>query len=179
MTIFRRKPNPAEAADEQNAGPRGLPMDAMTGLGLAAAAVGWVLLILALLLSDAMLRAGSLVAIISLRSDIVTVAQTAILSGFALAAVGSLRSGFGALNRFFEAVLHRSAATARPVPAAPPPPDPPAPVPQPIERPAPSKPGRGGRRSNYVILPDGSVEVETLLGTRIFATLDEARDFIH
>ena len=31
---------------------------------------------------------------------------------------------------------------------------------------------------NYVILPDGSVEVDTLLGTRVFASLDEARDFI-
>ena len=34
------------------------------------------------------------------------------------------------------------------------------------------------RQRNYVILSDGSVEVETLLGTRIFATLDEARAFI-
>ena len=34
------------------------------------------------------------------------------------------------------------------------------------------------RDRNYVILSDGSVEVETLLGTRIFASLDEARDFI-
>ena len=41
------------------------------------------------------------------------------------------------------------------------------------DRQAPPPQGR-----NYQILPDGSVEVETLLGTRIFASMDEARDFI-
>lgn len=183
MAIFRRKPNADDDVEPwEPSAPRGLPIDAMTWFGLAVAAIGWILLVLALVLSDAMLKAGSLVAVISLRADVVTVAQTAILSGFALAAIGSLRSGFGALNRFFEAVLHRSTTAPRPVPtAAPPLPDPPGPVPMPqpiIERPAPAKPGRG-KRSNYVILPDGSVEVETLLGTRVFATLDEARDFIY
>lgn len=167
-------------ADEPFPGGATQPTDPFTVLGLAIAMVGWALLIAALVLSDALLKSGSLVAIISLRSDIVTVAQTAILSGFALALIGALRRGFGALNRFFDAVLQRS-STPRPSPTIREPADAPEPMPdvRPDLRPA-EHAGQTGRirDRNYVILPDGSVEVETMLGTRVFATLDEARDFI-
>ena len=152
-----------------------MTIDRFTWCGLSIVILGWVVLIADMTISESVLRAGNLVAVISLRSDIVTIAQTAILSGFGLALVGALRSGFGALNRFFEAVLQRSSAP-RPAPAV----EQPEPhvattAPHTIERMAPT--GQIKDR-NYVVLPDGSVEVDTLLGTRVFASLDEARDFI-
>lgn len=177
----------------------------MAWAGFGIALIGWVLLIVDLVASDTLLRAGSLVAVLSLRSDVVTIAQTIILSGFALAIAGTLRDGFGAFTRFFDAVLQRSAApreksstTLEPEPVAPEPvhaPEPAAPrAPEIItvtptvmtpERPstprsaAPERPKAAKVKDrNYVILSDGSVEVETMFGTRVFANLDEARDFI-
>ena len=178
----------------------------MTWAGFGIALIGWVLLIVDLVASDAVLRAGNLVATLALRNDVVTVAQTVILSGFGLAIVGTLRAGFGAFTRFFDAVLQRSSAprpkgstTLEPEPVAAEPayePEPAAPrAPEVITvtptvmtperptappRPAPPERPRAARpkERNYVILSDGSVEVETMFGTRIFANLDEARDFI-
>lgn len=161
-----------------------VPTDWLTWLGLAIAGLGWALLIATVMVGEATLKGGSLVAVLSIRSDLVTLAQTAIVSGFGFAVVGGLRAGFGALNRFFATVLQRSTGP-KPVPVAATPVDDdvdPEPVVAPIvplrERfvpaPRPSK-----QKHNYSIRPDGSVEVETLLGTRVFATLDEARDFIH
>lgn len=150
--------------------------DRFIWFGLVIVIAGWAVLLADILVSDAILKAGNLVAVISLRSDIITIAQTAIMSGFGLGVVGALRSGFGALNRFFEAVLQRS-STSRPQPPVVDAPEPqmPVPTPQPVER----MPQTGQIKDrNYVILPDGSVEVDTLLGTRVFASLDEARDFI-
>ena len=149
--------------------------DRFIWFGLAIVIAGWAVLLADMLISDTVLKAGTLVAVISLRSDIITIAQTAIMSGFGLGVVGALRSGFGALNRFFEAVLQRS-STPRPAPVVDAPePQVATPMPQPVER----MPQTGQIKDrNYVILPDGSVEVDTLLGTRVFASLDEARDFI-
>lgn len=177
----------------------------MTWVGFGIALIGWVLLIIDLAASDVLLRAGSLVSVISLRSDIVILSQTIILTGFGLAIVGTLRAGFGAFTRFFDAVLQRSAApraksstTLEPEPVAAEPtyaPEPTVPrAPEVItvtptvvaperttaerpvapERPKPARP----KERNYVILSDGSVEVETMFGTRVFANLDEAKDFI-
>lgn len=163
-----------------------VPTDWLTWLGLALAAGGWALLIVTVTAGGAGMKGGSLVAELSVRSDVVTLAQTAVVSGFGLAVVGGLRAGFGALNRFFAAVLQRSTT---PKPAAPvvatvvePEDDLAEPVVAPIvparERFVPaSRPSK--QKQNYTIRPDGSVEVETLLGTRVFATLEEARDFIH
>jgi hypothetical protein len=150
-------------------------------LGLAMVVLGWVVLVGDLLLGDAELRAGGLVAVLALKSDIATLAQLLVVTGLGLAILGGLREGFGALNGFFDAVLQRSAAQ-RPTtmsdadaevlddddfdkvqPAA--------------DRVAADRPSHTPGR-NYAILPDGSVEVDTLLGTRIFASMDEARDFI-
>ena len=166
-----------------------MKVDRFTWAGLAIVLIGWAVLIADMLISDAVLKAGSLVAGMALRSDIVTIAQTAIISGFGLAVIGTLRGGFGAFSRFFDAVLQRSTAPKQPEPVA----IDPEPVvePQPhqskqpetitVPPPAPAssreKSVRGKDR-NYVILSDGSVEVETMFGTRIFATMDEARDFI-
>lgn len=162
-----------------------VPTNWMTWAGLAIAAAGWGVLIAAVSFGETLLKGGNLVALLSARSDIVTVAQAAIASGLGLAVVGALRTGFGALNRFFATVLQRSAAPKPPAPVAeaepeeiaePEPPVVPA-VPL-RERFAPP-PARGRQQHNYTVRPDGSVEVDTLLGTRVFATLEEARDFIH
>ena len=135
--------------------------------------LGWVLLLADLLLSDAVLKAGGLVAVLTLKADIATLAQTLVLTGLGLALLGGLREGFGALNRFFDAVIQRSAASRpSPMPVVA---DDIVIVPPAGER-APSTVPHRDR--NYVILSDGSVEVDTLLGTRIFATMEEARDFI-
>ena len=177
-------------------------MGRMTWVGFGIALIGWVLLIIDLVASDTLMRAGNLVAVLSLRNDVVTLAQTVILTGFGIAIVGALRAGFGAFTKFFDAVLQRSAAprpksssTLEPEPI----------VPEPIHTPEPTtsrapeiitvtpsamkperstaertKPARTkeAKDRNYVILSDGSVEVETMFGTRIFANLTEAKDFI-
>lgn len=164
----------------------------LTWAGLGVALIGWAVLIADMVISDTVLKAGNLVAVLALRGDILTIAQTTIFSGFGLAVIGTLRSGFGAFAKFFDAVLQRSAAPPRPKEPVALDPEPmidPAPAPstvRPVDtitvspadaRPDWGKPARA-RDRNYVILSDGSVEVETMFGTRVFATMDEAKDFI-
>ncbi len=162
----------------------------LVGFGLVLVVLGWLALVGDLVLADAQLQAGSLVAVLSLKSDIATLSEMLVVTGLGLSIVGGLREGFGALNRFFDAVLQRS-ASPRPTPmpeasaadfddeeiaparggaerGAPAGAIPSAAIPMPMPA--------GGR--NYQILSDGSVEVDTLLGTRVFASMDEARDFI-
>ncbi len=167
----------------------GAPRNRFVTFGLAMVVIGWLVLVADLLLSDAMLQAGRLVAVLSLKGDIATLAQLLVLTGLGLAILGGLREGFGVLNRFFDTVLQRSQA-ARPHDAAEtvefddedddlPAHHTPAhhgPAHHTPERPAAERTPAQAR--NYTILPDGSVEVDTLLGTRIFASMDEARDFI-
>jgi hypothetical protein len=114
------------------------------------------------------------------RTQTVAVAQTLVLSGIGLALFDALHAGFGALNRFFDAVLQRSVAKAAPPSHAPP-----RPAPQPA-RPAPQTPtaqseiverGRFDGRA-YLRYRDGSVEIETLLGVRRFSSMEEVEEFI-
>ena len=132
----------------------------LTWLGLIVAALGW-----AMLLGVAGLN-GRLAP--SVHADFVEIARCLIGSGFGLALIGALQTGFGALNRFFSAVLTRSGPRAAPVPS------PAAAAAPPVDRAA--EPLR--ERRPYQILADGSVEVETIVGTRRFDSMDEARDFI-
>ncbi len=156
---------------------RGAGVNRLKVFGFGLVIVGWVILLADLTLADSVLKAGSLVAVLALKADIVTLAQCLLLTGFGLAVLGALKDGFGALNRFFDAVLQRSSgARPTPMPAAAEAETVVVTVPNGSDR-SPS-PAAQHRDRNYVILPDGSVEVDTLLGTRIFATLDEARDFI-
>ncbi len=151
--------------------------DRFTWFGLALALVGWAVLIADLFVAETVLKAGNLVAVTALRGDVVTLSQTAILSGIGLAVVGVLRRGFGSLREVFDALLAPPPVTVQPLPVEErPEPKPPMPAAAVIvER----MPVTGQIKDrNYVILPDGSVEVDTLLGTRVFASLDEARDFI-
>ena len=130
----------------------------LTSLGLLVAAIGWTLL-LGATVASAKLAPPS-------HADFVEIARCLIGSGFGLALIGALQTGFGALNRFFSAVLTRSGPRATPAPAM-------ATAPH-VDRSA--EPLR--ERRPYQIMADGSVEVETIVGTRRFGTMDEAREFI-
>ena len=132
----------------------------LTWIGLILAGIGWALLLGEITLAD-LLPSGKLPhpASPTFHADLLAVAQCLIGSGFALALIGALQSGFGILGRFFTAVLTRSGQRG------------PARV-----EPLVATTEREGRP--YRILPDGSVEVETIVGTRRFSDMDEARDFI-
>lgn len=161
--------------------PGGRARHRLIGFGLVLVTLGWVMLVADLLLADAQLQGGSLVAVLALKADIATLAQTAIVSGMGLAIFGGLRDGFGALERFFEAVLQRSDVSRSAVVQEAPEPAvdiDAVPVPQGANRGHAERGTPTTSHRNYSILPDGSVEVETLLGTRVFASLEEARDFI-
>ena len=147
------------------------PSSRLTSVGLLLAALGWALLVFGGRLS--LIGAGLMgrpfpLALDPGRTD---VAQSLIFSGFALAILGLLRAGLNTLRLFFEAVLQRSAA-AKAQPAPPPPPE--------VEPIDPSLVVERGwiRDRPYARFGDGSVEVETLLGVRRFASFADAQDFI-
>lgn len=138
-------------------------VDRLTWVGLAVVAFGWALLFSTTQFPE---FAGN----VSARStggaslNVAGIAQCGILSGFGIAMLGTLQTGFGALNKFFQAVLSRTAqpsgksdaqklAHQRKI----------------IER------GWVKDRA-YVLFNDGSVEVETMLGRRRFLSLQERRN---
>ena len=131
----------------------------LTWLGLLVAAIGWMLL-LGVTVAGAALASPA-------HADFVEIARCLVGSGFGLALIGALQTGFGALNRFFSAVLTRSGPRGAPAPVS-------AAAAPPVDRSAPSL----RERRPFQIMADGSVEVETIVGTRRFDTMDEAREFI-
>ena len=146
---------------------------ALTWLGLTIAALGWIAPWLAAGAPDGAMSLGGYAA----SAEIFRAAsQNMILTGFGLAILGALQTGFGALDRFFHAILLRSEARAEV-----------AAEPDAVEAAAddgreidPRKIVDRGRLRDrsYVLFADGSVEVETLLGIRRFATLEEAAGFV-
>jgi len=77
-----------------------------------------------------------------------------------------LQTGFGALNKFFESVLERTAKSGANSRAN-----------------RPQQPRkiieRGWLKDRaYVLFMDGSVEIETMLGRRLFPSLQDAQEFI-
>lgn len=140
----------------------GMAIGRLGGIGLVLAGIGWALLLGEATVAD-MVPAGHAPARApTFHADLCAIAGWIIASGFALAIIGALQTGFGALDRFFEAVLMRSAqrqgapVAMREGPVA--------------EAPMPERP--------YRKMPDGSVEVDTILGTRRFSSVAEARAFI-
>jgi hypothetical protein len=143
----------------------------VTWVGLTLAVIGWAMLLGETAIADFMTIQNPRVLPATFHNDFVDVAKTLIFSGFGLALVGSLQTGFGALNRFFEAVLVRSGQKSQSQALAV------APVTEAYTREvAPDPSPRMGRP--YRTFPDGSVEVETIVGNRRFRSMDEARDFI-
>ncbi len=153
-----------------------MSIDRFTWFGLGLAILGWVVLIAVTVTGPLLFANGGATITAVMRADIFSIAEMAIASGLALAILGALRSGFGALHRFFDAVLQRANNGPRPAPAPAPTPivEPVVVAPEPDIAPPRTKP----RGKNYTILANGAVEVETLLGNRIFASLEEARDYI-
>jgi hypothetical protein len=133
--------------------------DRLTWIGLMVVALGW-----ALLLSGApsieiltkLLGRGEL------PFNMVVIAQMTIFTGFGLAVLGALQTGFGALKNFFDTVLERTARNGEKQTMQ---------TSRIVER------GRLRDRP-FVRFGDGTVEVETLLGLRRFASLKEAHEFI-
>lgn len=139
--------------------------DRMTWIGLMIVALGWSLLFSLPQVAD-FLASVSGRAIGATSFDAAGIAQCTILSGFGIAILGALRTGFGALKCFFEAVLVRTA-------------QPPSKV---VGQHAPRQKKiaeRGWVKDRaYVLFVDGSVEVETMLGRRLFASFQDAQEFI-
>lgn len=149
----------------------------LTYLGLSIAAIGWLMLIATLVGIDVVATRGR--AGLLRHEDLVDVAMCLVGSGFALALLGGLRAGFGALARFFDIVLSRSVQRAVAVASVVPDLAPSLAEPFDQEEPIVKRDAETLReRRPFTILDDGSVEVETILGSRRFASIYEARDFI-
>jgi prepilin-type processing-associated H-X9-DG protein len=139
--------------------------DKMTWVGLMIVALGWTLLLSAPQLGDFLAsvsgRAGGAAAF-----DTAGIGKSTILSGFGIAILGALQTGFGATRCFLEAALARS-----------------APPPTKVVGPAAARQKKIAERGwvknrAYVLFVDGSVEVETMLGRRLFASLQDAQEFL-
>ena len=164
----------------------------LTWIGLMIVAAGWALLLSAPQLTEGIAHVAGRSAE-STTLNISAIAQCGIVSGFGLGIIGALQTGFGALNKFFEAVLARSqqsrAQASRPSLA--PTQDAARAAAEPLRhtaaksvaRPAPAQSRKIQERGwvkdrAYVLFTDGSVEVETMLGRRKFPSLQEAQEFI-
>jgi prepilin-type processing-associated H-X9-DG protein len=139
--------------------------DKMTWIGLMIVAFGWALLFSAPQLSELLTiddsRAGG-----STGFNVIAIAECTILSGFGIGILGALQTGFGTTRFFIEAALTRSAL-------------PPTKVIGQVTARQKKIAERGWVKDRaYVLFADGSVEVETMLGRRLFASLQDAQEFI-
>jgi hypothetical protein len=145
----------------------------MVGLFMTLGRVGWIGVILVVLGWALLLLGSPLLRLIdgikldwlvgSTTIDPEVIGHDMILTGIGLAIIGTLQTGFSALTRFFDAVLKNIADS--PISAAPPP--------------LKSEPKRTRiTEFGVIVLDDGSIEVETILGTRRFASFAEAREFM-
>jgi hypothetical protein len=165
--------------------PRTIQFGKLTWIGLMIVSFGWTLLLSGVSLADIVSRISGHVSPTVVSINMGTVSECTILTGFSIAILGLLQTGFSALNRFFDSVLERTAKK----------PDHEA-VPQRIEPISRGMSGPGSRPSStskprpkivergllkdraYVLFGDGSVEVQTMLGLRRFHSFREAADFV-
>ncbi len=142
-----------------------MAFDKLTWIGLMIVALGWALLLSGTSAMEVMVRLTGHAAAPSL--NLAAVTQATILTGFGLALLGALQTGFSTLKKLFDAVVDGSIRTA------------PTMANEPSQR-APKKiieRGLFGDRP-YVLFGDGTIEVKTLLGARRFSSLLEAHEFI-
>ncbi|HEY1736769.1 MAG TPA: hypothetical protein VGG12_08985 [Methylovirgula sp.] len=141
-----------------------MAFDRLTWVGLMIVALGWALLLSGASSIDAL---AHLVGLQTVPVNLGTLSQATMLTGFGLAILGALQTGFGALKRFFDLILERTARTAPKMT---------------VDMPRAEKTSiveRGLLRDRpYVLFGDGSIEVETLLGMRRFTSLQDAYEFI-
>ena len=143
-----------------------MAFDRLTWVGLMIVALGWALLLSGTSAMEVMVRLTGHAAAPSL--NLAAVTQAAILTGFGLAILGALQTGFGTLKKFFDTVIER---TARSTPTI-------ASEPQPTQAPK-NVVERGLFKDRpYVLFGDGTIEVKTLLGVRRFSSVIEAHEFI-
>ena len=140
-----------------------LDIGRVTWIGLILAAIGWIVLLGETALVDIPTMKWTRPPGPTFHADVLEIGKCLVGSGFGLAIIGGLHTGFGTLNRFFGAVLSRSLQrqSVEPQPAA-----------------TPFAAPRDPRRRPFRTFPDGSVEVETIVGTRRFETMADAREFI-
>ncbi len=82
--------------------------DRLTWIGFMIVAAGWALLLSAPALNEAAAHLSGRAPEAAPLVNVPAIAQSAILSGFGVSIIGALQTGFGALDRFFAAVLARS-----------------------------------------------------------------------
>ncbi|MCI0418565.1 MAG: hypothetical protein L0312_04975, partial [Acidobacteria bacterium] len=130
-----------------------MTFDRLTWVGFMVVAFGWTFLLSASQLAELF---ASLPGRPSGNLNMPAIAQCMVQTGFGIAVMGALQTGFGALNKFFDSVLERTGnPQSRTI----------------AHRPAQQKKiaERGWVKDRaYVLYMDGSVEVETMLGRRIF-----------
>jgi hypothetical protein len=163
----------------------------LTWIGFMIVAAGWALLLSAPQLADGIAHLAGRSSE-SAALNISAIAQCGIVSGFGVGIIGALQTGFGALNKFFEAVLARSqqSRTHAATPSLAPTQAAARAAVEPLRQPAPRNVARAPAQSRkiqergwvkdraYLLFTDGSVEVETMLGRRKFPSLQEAQEFI-
>jgi hypothetical protein len=142
-----------------------MAFDRLTWVGLMVVALGWALLLSGASAMEGLLHMLGRDATPSLNTAVIT--QATILTGFGLAILGALQTGFGALRHFFDTVLERTARNAPKMNVV---------VPQGESQ---KVVERGLLKDRpYILFGDGTIEVETLLGLRRFTSLQEAYEFI-
>ncbi|SFK04666.1 hypothetical protein [Methylocapsa palsarum] len=138
-------------------------LNRLSWVGLMIVTLGWTMLLSAPRLGELFALWGHPMEAPS-RFDMI--AQILILSGFGAAILGVLQTGFGALNKFFEAVLARTTQSSGKAGD------------QPLARQRQIVERGWVKDRAYVLFTDGAVEVETMLGRRHFPSLQEAKEFI-
>jgi len=155
--------------------PRTLQFGKLTWVGLMIVALGWTFLLSGLSLADIVTRLSGHASPAVMSISAAVVSQCTILTGFGIALLGLLQTGFGALQRFFDSVLERTARRQDTDPGF----APPANRPGPASKPRPKIVERGLLKDRaYVLFGDGSIEVQTMLGLRRFQSFKEAAKFI-
>ena len=132
-------------------------------IGLSVAGIGWMILLGEAAVVDILPVKAIRPVSPTFHADLCDIAKCLIASGFGLAIVGALQTGFGALNRFFEAVLMRSSQRA---------------APRADRRAGGASPRRRRRSAPIDGFRTDPWKSRTILGTRRFKTMAEARDFI-
>ena len=140
--------------------------DRLTWIGLMIVALGWALLLSGTSAMEVMMRLTGHAAAPLL--NLAALTQATILTGFGLAILGALQTGFGTLKKFFDTVIER---TARSTPTL---------ASEPQRTQAPKNVVERGlfKDRPYILFGDGTIEVKTLLGVRRFSSVIEAHEFI-
>lgn len=139
--------------------------DRLMWIGFIIVALGWAFLLSGLQLVEVVTNlTGHSMNASYLNMPIV--ALCTVLTGFGVAIVGVLQAGFGTLNKFFDSVFERSGKSSTKM------------LQKHEEQPR-KIIERGWLKDRaYVLFMDGSVEIETMLGRRLFPSLQDAREFI-